>query len=90
MNIVIDTNIFISAMIKEGVTREILVNSENLFLFPEFELTEIKNHRNEIIEKSKLSEKEFDILFLRLLNYVRIIHWIIYIHWKPTIFWVYR
>jgi predicted nucleic acid-binding protein len=40
MKIVIDTNIFISALIRKGKTREIFVNSKNLFLFPEFELKE--------------------------------------------------
>ena len=73
MNIVADTNILISALIKKGVARDFIVNSKNNFLIPEFELYEIYKHKNEIIKKSRLSKKEFDILLLRLLKYVRII-----------------
>ena len=73
MNIVIDTNIFISALIKDSLTRNIIVNLKHNLLFPEFEFAEIKNHKIEIIKKSGLSSKEFDILLLRLLNYVKII-----------------
>ena len=71
--IVIDTNIFMSGLIKEGLTREIITNSKINFLFPEFELEEIYNHKKEIIKKAGYSEKEFYILLLRLLKYVRII-----------------
>ena len=73
MNIVIDTNIFISALIKDSLTRNIIVNLKHNLLFPEFEFAEIKNHKIEIIKKSGLSSKEFDILLLRLLNYVKIL-----------------
>ena len=54
MNIVIDTNIFISALIKDGLTRKLIVESEHNLLFPEFELDEIKNHKSYIIKKSGL------------------------------------
>lgn len=73
MNIVIDTNIFISALIKEGITREIILNFDHNFLLPEFAFEEIKEHKSEIIKKSNLFEREFNILFLRLLKYLRII-----------------
>lgn len=73
MNIVVDTNIFISALIKDSLTRKLVVESEHNLLFPEFELDEIKKHKSYIIEKSGLSSKELDILLLRLLNYVKII-----------------
>ena len=73
MNIVIDTNIFISALIKDSLTRYIIVNSKDNLLLPEFELEEIYNHKDEIMKKAKLSEKELDILLLRLLRYVRVI-----------------
>lgn len=72
MNIVIDTNVFISALIKDSSTRNLIVNLRHNLLFPEFEFEEIEKHRNEIIKKSGLSEKDFNILLLRLLNYVKI------------------
>lgn len=73
MNIIVDTNVFISALIKSGVTREIIVNSTDNLLFPDFVFEEIKNHKKEIVKKSGLSEIELDVLILRLLNYIRII-----------------
>lgn len=82
MNIVIDTNIFISALIKGGATRDLIVNSKDRLLFPEFEFYEIEKHKYEIITKSNLSEREFNILLLKLLNYVKIIPSDIIIYWK--------
>ncbi len=73
MNIVIDTNIFIAALIKDGKIREIITQSKDNLLFPYFEFEEIQNNKTEIIRKSCLSEREFNILFLRLLNYVKIV-----------------
>ena|SRR3989344_6170200 len=73
MNIVADTNILISALIKNGITREFIIKSENNFLIPEFEIYEIYEHKKEIIKKSKLLEKEFDVLFIRLLRNIKII-----------------
>lgn len=73
MNIVIDTNIFISALIKEGATREIITDFNYNFLLPEFAFEEIEEHKLEITKKSKLSERDFNILFLRLLRYIRVI-----------------
>jgi predicted nucleic acid-binding protein len=73
MNIVIDTNVFVFALIKESICREILTNLKINFLFPEFEFEEIKNHKEEIIRKADLIDRDFDILFLRLIRYVKII-----------------
>lgn len=73
MNIVVDTNVFISALLRNGLTRKLIVELEHNLLFPELELDEIERHREEIIKRSGLSSKEFDILLLRLLNYVKVI-----------------
>jgi predicted nucleic acid-binding protein len=86
MNLVIDTNIFISALIKNSSVREIIVNSGYNLLFPEFEFEEIRRHKQEIIKKSGSSEKEFDILLLRLLNYVKIIPANIILNYKRQAF----
>ena len=80
--LVIDTNVFVSALIKDGVTRDLIVNAKIILLFPEFEFYEIKQHKEEILKKSKLSEKQFDILMLRMLNHVRIIPTNIIINYK--------
>ena len=73
MNIVIDTNIFISALIKNSITRGLIVNSQHSLLFPEFEFIEIKRHKQEILEKSGMLDEEFRDLFFNLLKYVKIV-----------------
>lgn len=73
MNIVIDTNIFISALIKDSTVRKLIVNSKDDLLFPEFEFNEIEKHKGEILEKSGLSGYELDNLLLNLLKYVQIV-----------------
>lgn len=73
MNLVIDTNIFISALIKDSKTREIIFNTNFNLLFPEFEFQEIFNHMEEILKKSKLKEFELHTILLGLLKKVRII-----------------
>jgi len=72
MNIVLDTNILMSALIKDSTIRKIIINSPHNFILPEFELEEIYKHKKEILAKSKLSERELDILLLRLLRHIRI------------------
>jgi len=71
--LVIDTNILISALIKDSITRKILVNYKMNFLFPEYGLEEIYFYKGDIIKKSNISEEEFDKLLLRILKYVRLI-----------------
>lgn len=82
MHILIDSNILISALIKKGFTRDILTNFNVNFLFPEQGLEEIYFYKSEIIKKSKINEKEFYVLLLRLLKYVRLVPIGIFISFK--------
>jgi len=86
MNIIIDTNIFISALIKDGHVRNLIVHSKDALFLPEFELEEIYKNREEIIKKAKLTEKEFLMLVLRLLSYVKIVPNDICIKYETTAF----
>jgi predicted nucleic acid-binding protein len=74
MNIlVIDANILISALIKEGLTREILTNLRINFICPENALKSIYSYKEDIIRKAEIDEKTFNIILLRLLKYVNLI-----------------
>jgi len=74
MNIVIDTNIFISALIKQdGLAREIIINSGENFLFPEYEFQEVYKYKEEISKKSGYSDIEFIQAISLLLNNMRIV-----------------
>ena len=56
MELVIDANIFISALIRDSHTRHFLILRGHSFYVPEFVFEEIQEHIEEIIQKSCLSE----------------------------------
>lgn len=62
MELIIDANVLISALISpEGKTREIIFAYDIKFYAPEFLFTEIEEHKEEILKKSRLSDDEFDL-----------------------------
>ncbi|MDO8509110.1 MAG: PIN domain-containing protein [Nanoarchaeota archaeon] len=73
MNIVIDANILIAALLKNGKIRELIVNSPHRLLVPDIHFQEIEEHKEELLEKSKLSAGEFATLISTLSNYFSII-----------------
>jgi predicted nucleic acid-binding protein len=74
MKVVVDTNIFIAALIKEeGLIRDIIINSDFIFLFPEYEFQEIYKYKEDIIKKAGYSEVEFIQATPLLLNHMRIV-----------------
>ncbi len=73
MIIIIDVNVFLSALIKDSTTREILLISEQEFCFPERSLQKIRKYKILIQEKSGLSNLNFLELFHSLLKFIRII-----------------
>lgn len=73
MKIVIDSNIFFSALIKDSATRKIIFNYNGTFLFPEYIFEEFKEHKEEIRIKSGLSNIDFYNLFKGILDKVKIV-----------------
>ena len=70
MIIVTDSNILISALIKNSLTRGIIIGSGMNFVFPEISLHEIRKHEKTILKKSGLTKNELDRLLARILDYV--------------------
>lgn len=70
MIIVIDSNVLISALIRDSLTRRIIIGSGMNFVFPEISLNEIRKHEKLIREKSGLTENELDRLLVRILDYI--------------------
>ena len=63
--IIIDTNLIISALIKRSyILFKILdLHLKGIeILTPDYTLEEIKEHKDEILKASKLSEKDFDFI----------------------------
>ena len=73
MRIVIDSNIFFSALIKDSITRRIILDYDDQFLFPFYIFEEMEIHKNELLTKSKMKPKDFEDLLRLLLREVIII-----------------
>ncbi len=73
MIIIVDVNIVISSLIRDSTTRDILVTSGQDFCFPELSLHKIRKYKDLILQKSGLSEKEFDAVFHAIFQFIRLI-----------------
>ena len=73
MKILADTNRIIAALIKEGTTRHILFDENFEFVTPDYTLTEINNHKEELQRKTKLADREFEILLALIFERIEII-----------------
>jgi predicted nucleic acid-binding protein len=62
MEIVLDTNILISSLLKDGLTRDLILLSPFNMYTIELSKIEIENHKEELLLKSKLDEISFDYL----------------------------
>ena len=82
MKIVIDSNILFSALIKDSITRRIILDYENQFLFPSYIFEEMEIHKTELLTKSKMKEKDFEELLNLLLRKVIIIPNEVLSHYK--------
>ena len=73
MIVVIDTNVIISALIKDSLTRKVIIESGLNFVYPEISLHELRKHKKTIIDKSGLPGKDIEKLLDKLLEYVVLI-----------------
>ncbi len=71
MMIVIDTNVLLSALIKDSFTRRIIIFSGFDFVYPESSMKELKKYEKLTLKKSKLTKTEYNkILELLFKNIV--------------------
>ncbi|MAG20440.1 hypothetical protein CL618_03335 [archaeon] len=68
MNIVIDSNILFSALIKDSITRKIILISDSYFLFPLVIFEEMEKYKGDLFRKSGMDEKSFGELFNLILK----------------------
>lgn len=73
MKIVIDSNILFSALIKDSITRRMILDYEGLFLFPEYIFEEMKKHKADLIKKSNMTQEDLQKLMALLLLKVTVI-----------------
>ena len=73
MKVVIDTNVFMAALISDSVVRRLLISRKITFYLPEFALEEIEKYREELKFKAGYSEDNFQKLKTLLLESLAIV-----------------
>jgi len=73
MRIVLDVNIILSALIRDSITRKIIMKSGFDLYFPEPSLHKINKYKEYIIKKSGLGEEDFNIILTDLFKRIRLI-----------------
>ena len=62
MKLVVDSNIIIAALIKDGTTRSILLDDFFEFVTPDHTIDDIEKYKKEIEKKAKLTDDKFELL----------------------------
>ena len=73
MNLVVDANSVMSALIKEGKSAEILLSFSLNFYTPEYIFEEIEEHKEEILEKTHRTKDEFDSILMDIKEVIAVI-----------------
>ena len=72
MELVVDTNVLISAIIKSSKSRELLCSQKLVLFAPEHIISESLSNKEEIIGKAGISESEFNELLAILLSKINL------------------
>ena len=70
MKFVLDTNIILSALIKDSTTRKIIVKSGWTFYYPEMSFHEVRKYKALVIKKSGMSEDNYNKLLDLILKHI--------------------
>lgn len=73
MQIVVDANVICSGMLAKGKTIDLLFSDKIEPVAPELIFNEFESHKSELLNKSKLSGKEFNAVFALLKKRIKII-----------------
>ena len=73
MRLIIDSSSIISALIKNGISRKIIVSPLIQFFTPDYSLKEISKYKELICKKAKINSNEFDIILNLLFDRITII-----------------
>ena len=73
MKLVIDVNVVLSALLRDSLTRKLILESFDDLYFPEPSLEKIQKYKGYILEKSGLSAKDFDGLLQALFRHIELV-----------------
>ncbi|MFH1916297.1 MAG: PIN domain-containing protein [Nanoarchaeota archaeon] len=73
MKFVIDSNILISALIRDSTTRRIIMTSNEEFYYPEISFHEIRKYKELILKKSGMDENEYASVLQLLVKHITLV-----------------
>ncbi|MDP4012937.1 MAG: PIN domain-containing protein [Candidatus Nanoarchaeia archaeon] len=73
MILIIDTNIIFAALLRESITRKLLIDSPFTLYAPETTLKEIRKYEKEICKRAGYTREDFEILFNLIIENINII-----------------
>lgn len=73
MKLIVDSNVLFSSLIKDGKTAELLLDFSLNLYSPEFIFQEFEKHKNEILEKTRRTEQEFNEILDILKTIIKIV-----------------
>lgn len=73
MNLVVDTNRIIAALARDSASRKIILSEEFSLLTVGVSKEEIKEHKQELLDKAKLTEEHLDTILALLFSRILIV-----------------
>ncbi len=73
MQLVVDTNILLSGLLKPAATQKLLLSPNNILFLPEYSLREVEKHAEELTKRMEITRKDFEILLFSLLRNVKLV-----------------
>ena len=73
MKLVVDTNIVIAALLKDGLTRKIIFERKYILYTPAYTLSEIEKYKGHICAKAHITLEEYEEIIQGLFHYIHII-----------------
>jgi predicted nucleic acid-binding protein len=72
--VVIDSNVLFSALIRDSITRKIILEYDGKFIFPSFVIQEMEKHKKMLLSKSGMQAVELESLLSVIFSKVQIIN----------------
>jgi predicted nucleic acid-binding protein len=73
MRFVVDTNRIIASLVRDSASRKILLSEKFEFLTVGVARSEIEEHRKELLEKAKLTDKQLDTILAMLFKRIFVV-----------------
>jgi predicted nucleic acid-binding protein len=84
MKFVIDTNILFSAIIRKSITRKVILSDVFDLYVPEYLFEEINKHKDLILRKAKISNRDFIALLTLFQKHTKIVKKEVYLDKTPV------